>query len=82
LDADHPENGVLFARRFTPGCHDRADRPGLRWADLLRRVYDIDRRTCPNCGLRTLEPIATILDPDAIAGILGAIGRRSRAPPG
>ncbi len=28
-----------------------APRPGLRWADLLRRVYDIDMRTCPNCGL-------------------------------
>jgi hypothetical protein len=67
--------------RRAPGCHDRADRPGLRWADLLRRVYDIDRRTCPNCGLGTLEPIATILDPDAIVRILGSIGRRSRAPP-
>jgi hypothetical protein len=68
--------------RREPGCHDRADRPGLRWADLLRPVYDIDMRTCPNCGLGTLEPIATILDPDAIARILDAIGRRSRAPPG
>jgi len=29
-------------------------------------------RTCPNCGLGTLEPIATILDPDAIARILDA----------
>ena len=58
-----------------------APRPGLRWADLLRRVYDIDIRTCPNCGLGTLEPIATILDPDAIVRILGSIGRRSRAPP-
>jgi hypothetical protein len=29
-----------------------------------------------------LEPIATILDPDAIARILDAVGRRSRAPPG
>jgi hypothetical protein len=51
-----------------------ARRPGLRWADLLRRLYDIDRRTCPNCGLGTLEPIATIVD-------LDAIGRRSRALP-
>ncbi len=57
-------------------------RPGLRWADLLRRVYDIDMRSGPNCGLGTLEPIATILDPDAIARILDAIDRRSRAPPG
>jgi hypothetical protein len=54
----------------------------LRWADLLRRVYDIDRRSYPNCDLGPLEPIATILDPAAIARILDAIGRRSRAPPG
>ncbi len=38
--------------------------------------------SCPNCGLGTLEPIATILAPDAIARILDANGRRSRAPPG
>ena len=78
------------AARREAGCHGTgvsgmestaAPRPGLRWADLLRRVYDIDMRTCPNCGLGTLEPIATILDPDAIARILDAIGRRSRAPP-
>ncbi len=58
-----------------------ASRPGPRWADLLRRVYDIDRRICPNCGLGTFEHIATILAPDAIARILDFVGRRSRAPP-
>jgi hypothetical protein len=55
---------------------------GLRWADLRRRVYDIDRRSSPNRGLGPPEPIATILAPDAVARILDAIGRRSRAPPG
>jgi hypothetical protein len=35
-------------------------------ADPLRRVYDIGMRTCPNCGQGRLEPIATILDPDAM----------------
>ena len=59
-----------------------APRPGMRWADLLRRVYDIDMRACPNCGLGTLEPIATILDPDAIARILAAMALQPRAPPG
>ncbi len=42
-----------------------ASRSGLRWADLLRRVYDIDMRTSLNCGQGRREPIATILDPDA-----------------
>jgi hypothetical protein len=49
--------------------------------DLLRRVYAIDLRRCPNFGAGTIEPIATILDSDAIARILDAIGRRSCAPP-
>jgi hypothetical protein len=48
----------------------------LRCADLLRRVYDIDRRTCPNRGLGRRGPITTILDPDAIALILAAMSRR------
>jgi len=46
----------------------------------LRRIYDIVMRTCPNCGLGRLEPVATILDRDAIARILAAIGLRPRAP--
>jgi hypothetical protein len=50
--------------------------------DLLRRIYAIDLRRCRNSGVRTIEPIAPILNPDAIARILDAIGRRSRAPPG
>ena len=63
----------------------RADAPaprrGLHWADLLRRAYDIDMRTCPNCGLGTLAPIATILGRDAIDRILAAMGLQPRAPP-
>jgi hypothetical protein len=49
---------------------------------LLRRVYDIDMPTCPNCGLGRLKPIATILDPNAIARILAAMDRFECAPPG
>jgi hypothetical protein len=54
---------VPAAARCEPGCHDRAAAgagaarmeataapPGLRWPDLPRRVCDIDRRRCPNCG--------------------------------
>jgi hypothetical protein len=53
----------------------------LRWADLLRRVYDIDISTCPNYGQSRLKPIATILDPDAVARILAAMALQPRAPP-
>ena len=54
----------------------------MRWADLLCRSYDTDISTCPNCGQGRLEPIATILDPDAIARILAAMALQPRAPPG
>jgi hypothetical protein len=70
---------TLPTARREPGCHDRADRDaragasrmkataargrGLRSADLLRRVYDIDTRSCPNFGLGTLEPIGSNLGP-------------------
>jgi hypothetical protein len=57
----------------------RFSRPALRRADLLRRIYHIERRTCPNCGPGRLEPIATELDPDPIAGIPAAIDRFARA---
>jgi hypothetical protein len=54
----------------------------VRRIDLLRQSYDIDMRTCPNCSLGGLEPIATILDPDVIARILGVMALQPRAPPG
>ncbi|MFM7414258.1 MAG: hypothetical protein ACKO51_00450 [Alphaproteobacteria bacterium] len=70
-----------FSRRVSFAGSDPNPRLGSRWADLLRRVYDIDMRTCPNCGQGRLEPIATILDPDVIARILAAMDRFARAPP-
>ena len=59
-------------------------RPGQACAGQIScaLVYDIDMRTCPNCGQGRLEPIATILDPDVIARILAAMALQPRAPPG
>jgi hypothetical protein len=65
--------------RLSFGAIPRLPRVGLRWADLLRRIYDVDMRTCRNCGLGSLELIATILDPDAIARILAAMALQPRA---
>ena len=65
------------SRRLAAGDHHARDGGGVEagggTVDLLRRVYDIDIRTCPNCGQGRLEPIATILDPDVIVRILGAM---------
>jgi hypothetical protein len=77
--ADKPPQGAADAAASTGNPDPHAPRPGVGWADQLRRICDIDVRTCPNCGLGTLELIATILDRD-FDHILAAMGRQLRAP--
>ena len=52
----------------------------MSWAQLLKRVFDIDMEHCPNCG-GTLTILAAILDPTVIAKILSHLGLPIRAPP-
>jgi hypothetical protein len=56
-----------------------ARRRALRWARLLKRVFDIDIEHCPNCGA-SLKIIAAIEDPPVIVKILSHLGLPSRAP--
>ena len=52
-----------------------------RWADLLRRVFEIDVLHCGRCGGR-LRFVAAIDDPDVVRRILGHLGLpTSLAPP-
>jgi hypothetical protein len=65
--------------------HDTPCRQELRrrWADLIRRVYEIDPLICPRCGAR-MRIIAFITDLDEIHKILAHLhrtGRDPRAPP-
>jgi hypothetical protein len=58
------------------------------WAELLRRVFDVDPLVCPNCSGR-MKVIAAILKAEIVAKILHALGvpaeppeiRRARSPP-
>jgi len=52
----------------------------MSWARLLKRVFDIDIKRCPNCG-GALKIIAAIEDPPVIVKILSHLGLPSRAPP-
>src|SRR5215831_18598587 len=52
----------------------------MSWARLLKRVFDIDVKRCPNCG-GALKIIAAIEDPPVIDKILSHLGLPSRAPP-
>ncbi|MGQ0591860.1 MAG: hypothetical protein ACT4QB_04210 [Gammaproteobacteria bacterium] len=52
----------------------------LSFAQLLKRVFDIDIEQCPHCG-GPLTIIAAIVDPTVIAKILTHLGLSARAPP-
>ncbi len=52
----------------------------MSWAQLLKRVFDIDIVRCPHCG-GTMKIIAAILEPAVITKILAHLGLPTRAPP-
>ena len=52
----------------------------MRWAQLLKRVFNIDIEQCPHCGGQ-LKLIAAIEQPAAIARILTHLGLAARPPP-
>ncbi len=58
-----------------------------RWAELLRRIFEVDPLTCPRCGETTMRIISFITAPKTIDRILEhlrrtrATRRRPRAPP-
>jgi hypothetical protein len=60
----------------------------LSWSELLKRVFQVDLTTCPDCG-GTLKFIAAIMDPAVVEQILTHLGlsgvrpvfHAPRAPP-
>jgi hypothetical protein len=52
----------------------------LPWADLLRRVFDLDALRCDRCGGR-MRILAAIERPEVARAILECLGLSSRAPP-
>jgi hypothetical protein len=52
----------------------------LCWADLIRRVFELDVLECPRCSGRCAV-IAVITDPQVIRPFLACLGLSTRAPP-
>jgi len=52
----------------------------LSWAQLLKRVFDLDMAACVHCG-GPVTHIATIEDPAVIAKILAHLDLPTKAPP-
>ena len=61
--------------------HARALPSRIGWARLLKRVFDIDMQTCPNCGGGELKIIAAILERPVIEKILTHLGLDPQPPP-
>jgi len=59
----------------TPSARSR-----LKWAQLLKRVFEIDMAACPKCG-GPVSIVAAIVDPPVIAKILAHLGLPQRPPP-
>ena len=51
----------------------------MRWAQLLKRVFDIDIEQCPHCGGQ-LKLIAAIEEPAVIQRILTHLGLAAQPP--
>jgi hypothetical protein len=72
-----------------PAGPEPPDDPDLRalrhrWAELIRRIYQVDPLVCPRCG-GPMRIIAFITQPKVIATILthlAATGANGRSPPG
>ena len=59
---------------------DPAKTARMAWADLLKRVFEVDALRCPTCGGR-MRVLAAITDPDVARKILECLAQASRAPP-
>ena len=52
----------------------------IAWADLLKRVFEVDALRCPGCGGR-MRLLAAITDPSVARQILECLALPPRAPP-
>ena len=83
--AEEDEASCLrLPRKIVPHAPGKRRRGGVvrrryPWAELLRRVYEVDVLVCPGCGGRR-KVLAAIHDPDSIARVLGALGLGSEVP--
>jgi phage baseplate assembly protein W len=59
--------------------HRPVNAAAIPWAQLLKRIYNVDSLACDRCGGR-LRPIAAIVDPDVARRILVHLGLPSERP--
>jgi hypothetical protein len=75
-----PSRGDELAATAAGGRDPNARTLRRRWADLIKRVYEVDPLVCPSCG-GEMRIIAFILDPKVVDGILKHLARLEGQPP-
>ena len=75
-EAVHSGSGHAEPERPHPGPRSR----NYSWADLMRRVFEVDVLECPVCE-GPMRILAAIHPPDTTRAILDCLGLPSRAPP-
>ncbi len=80
--ADGRGDGETLVRGASDLLAERSESLARRiaWADLLKRVFEVDALRCPACGER-MRLIAAITDPSVARRILECLALSSRAPP-
>jgi hypothetical protein len=77
VEANAAEQPVAFAKREDITLRESK----RRWAELLRRVYEVDPLKCPNCAA-AMRIVAFITKRDVVDQILHHLrSRPPRAPP-
>jgi hypothetical protein len=82
-NAGIPEQPAVVAADVVPPAQADVRR---RWAELLRRIFEVDPLRCPRCG-HAMRVVAFITEPPVIDRLLthlrrqGLRARRPRAPP-
>ncbi len=69
-------NGAVPIEGTSPRSRPR----NYSWAELMRRIFEVDVLECPECG-SAMRILAAIHPPEATRAILECLGRPSRAPP-
>ena len=84
IAATHPGCSVRIETMTTEEAETKQTRGkkprNYSWAQLLKRVFELDILVCPRCGGR-MRVLCAINSQPAIQKILACIGLPSRAPP-
>ena len=76
----YPTDWLDATRRSSGKREEPVPQRRVAWADLLKRVFEVDALACPKCCGR-MRILSAITDPTVAARILRCLSLPARAPP-